>query len=168
MKRPLRIAAALALSAVLGLAAAQESTVQPMTEADTSAGEALYSNCVHCHQSEGQGRAYAYPPLAGHVPDLIAAEGGRAYLINVLLHGIQGEITVEGQPFNGVMPGWSQFSDEDLASLANYLSTAWDNDQALPEDTPAFTAEEVAAEREAGLTVAQVYELRGALELGAE
>lgn len=150
---------------VFGAALSGVSAQESMRDDDTSAGEALYSSCAQCHQTSGAGRAYAYPPLAGHVPELISADGGRAYLINVLLYGVQGEIIVDGASYNGVMPGWSQFSDEEMASLLNYLSVAWDNIDRLPEDTPAFSADEVAAERETGLNAAQVYELRRALEL---
>jgi hypothetical protein len=62
------------------------------------------------------------------------------------------------------MPAWAQLSDDELADTLNYVLSSWDNLDALP-DYPAFTAEEIAAQRDAGLSAAQVYELRQTLEL---
>ncbi len=132
---------------------------------DSSAGETVYdANCASCHQATGTGVPNAFPPVAGHAPELALAEGGREYLANLLLYGLQGEIQVLGEPYNGVMPAWAQLSDDELADTLNYVLSSWDNLDALP-DYPAFTAEEIAAQRDAGLSAAQVYELRQTLEL---
>jgi mono/diheme cytochrome c family protein len=114
------------------------------------------TNCVACHQATGQGLPGAFPPLAGHVPDLLAAEGGRTYLIHVLLYGQQGEMSVDGQTYNGVMPPWAQLSDEELAAVLTHISTAWENEAALPEGFEPFTADEVASQRDLGLSGADV------------
>lgn len=130
-------------------------------------GESVYSsNCAACHQGNGQGIPSAFPPLAGHVPDLLAAENGRTYLIDVLLYGLSGEINVQGTTYNGAMPGWAQLTDEQLAAVLTYIATGWDNE--LPEDFEPFTAEEVAAERDKGLSTEDVLALREELELGAD
>lgn len=118
-----------------------------------STGESVFqSNCASCHQANGQGLPGAFPPLAGHVPELLAPEGGRTYLVHTLLYGLQGSITVDGQTYNGVMPAWRQLDDAQLADVLSYISTAWENETDLPEDFEPFTAEEVAAERDLGLT----------------
>ncbi len=149
MRFPLRPLAAAAL-VVAGTALAQGD------------GETIFqTNCAACHQASGQGVPGAFPPLAGHVPELLAAEQGRTYLMHVVLFGLQGEIQVAGQTFNGMMPSWSQFSDEQLAAVLNFVATAWENEGMLPEGFEPFTAEEVAAERELGLTPEQVHEQRG-------
>lgn len=130
-------------------------------------GESVYNtNCAACHQGNGQGIPSAFPPLAGHVPDILAAEEGRTFLIDVLLYGLQGEITVMGTNYNGVMPAWGQLTDEQLAALLTYISTAWDNE--TPEDFDPFTAEEVAEQRGQDLSASDVLDLREALELGSE
>lgn len=130
-------------------------------------GESVYnSNCAACHQGNGQGIPSAFPPLAGHIPDILAAENGRTFLIDVLLYGLQGEITVMGTNYNGVMPAWNQLTDEQLAAVLTYISTAWDNEP--PEDFEPFTAEEVAEQRGQDLSPSDVLELREALELGSE
>lgn len=137
-----------------------------LVDADLNAGESIFvANCSSCHQANGQGIPGAFPTLVGHAPELAVAEGGHAYLENLLLYGLQGEINVAGEAYNGVMPAWDQLSDEDLANVLNYVVTAWGNADALPPDYPAFTAEGVASQREAGLDSAQVYELRQTLGL---
>ena len=130
-------------------------------------GETTFqSNCVACHQATGQGIPGAFPPLAGHVPELLAPEGGRTYLIDVLLYGLQGEITVNGQAYNGVMPPWPQLSDEQIAAVLTHVSTAWENEAALPEGFEPFTADEVAAQRDLGLSGSDVHAQREKLLSG--
>ncbi len=137
-----------------------------LVDADTSAGEGVYNgNCASCHQATGAGVPGAFPPIAGHAPELALAEGGREYLVNLLLYGLQGEIQISGQAYNGAMPAWAQFSDDELASTLNYVLSSWGNAEALPPEYAAFTADEVAAQRDAALSTAEVYELRQTLEL---
>jgi len=126
-----------------------------------AAGETVYqTNCASCHQANGQGVPGAFPPLAGHVPELLAPEGGRTYLVHVLLYGLQGSITVDGQTYNGVMPAWQQLDDAQLADVLSYVSTAWENEADLPEGFEPFTADQVAAERGLGLTGSDMLEER--------
>ena len=145
---------------------AAETTAALLVDADVSTGETVYNtNCASCHQATGTGVPNAFPPLAGHAPELALAEGGREYLAKLMLYGLQGEIQVLGEPYNGVMPAWAQLSDDELASTLNYVLSSWDNADALPPDYPAFAAAEIAAQRDDGLSAAQVYELRQTLEL---
>ena len=131
---------------------------------DTAAGEAVFvANCSSCHQATGQGIAGAFPSLVGHVPLLYNAD--RAYLINLQLYGLQGEIEVLGETYNGVMPAWTQLSDDDIANVLNYVSTAWGNEAQLQGFQP-YTAADVAPLRDAGLTSQDVYTLRQELALG--
>lgn len=140
--------------------------VQPDEVFDWQArGEAAYANCAACHQPNGQGVPGAFPPLAGHMPDLVALEGGREYLIDVVLYGLQGEITVLGNRYNGVMAGLAYLSDEDIAAALNYTLHAWGNDELLPEAFEVITPSEVAAQRDQGLSPSDVYQLRQALGL---
>lgn len=67
-------------------------------------GAKIYAQCAGCHQQNGQGIPGAFPPLAGHVAEILAKEGGREYLILVLLYGLQGQIEVKGVKYNLVMP----------------------------------------------------------------
>ena len=164
MPRFIRIAS-LSLSALVLNALALHAALAQDADWQAIGAETYAANCAACHQAEGQGIPAAFPPLAGHAPLLVAAEGGREYLIKVLLYGLQGEITVLEATYNGVMPPWPQLSDEQVAAVINHTLHAWGNDALLPEGFEPVSAEEVAAQRELGLSPAQVHELRAALEL---
>ncbi|MDF1522258.1 MAG: c-type cytochrome [Trueperaceae bacterium] len=123
-------------------------------------GAAVYaSNCASCHGASGAGIAGAFPPLAGHVPDLLARDGGRTYLVNALLYGLQGAIVVDGTNYNGVMPAWGNLSDAQIAAVLNHVTTLDGSDD------PAFAAEEIAAERGQGRAAADVLALRQQLAI---
>jgi mono/diheme cytochrome c family protein len=125
-------------------------------------GAAIYAtNCAGCHQANGEGVPGAFPPLAGHLAEVVAAENGRAYLINVLLFGLEGPITVNGQTYDGTMPAWSFLSDADIAAVLNYALNAWGNQTNLPAGFAPVAAEEVAAARATTMTPADVHTLRG-------
>lgn len=132
-------------------------------EYDEELGESTYSaNCVSCHQPNGQGVAGAFPPLAGHIPALHDAEGGREYIINTVLYGLQGELQVQGETYNGVMNAWSQLSNEEIAATLNHELTSWGNADALNDFSP-IQPDEVEGLRGQDLTGAQVMELRPVL-----
>jgi mono/diheme cytochrome c family protein len=125
------------------------------------AGSRVYTtNCAACHQAGGTGMAGAFPPLAGHFPDLLKRPDGRSYVGKVLLFGLEGEISVNGNNFAGAMPPWNALGDDDIAAVLNYVSNAWDNGKSLPADFKPFTSDEIKALRAPELTSAQVYALR--------
>jgi mono/diheme cytochrome c family protein len=170
MQRPLfrvhlaAAVAALLLSALLSSNSARSQTAAPGTDP----GAAVYAaNCAACHQAGGTGVADAFPPLAGHFPDLVKPADGRSYVGKVLLFGIEGKIHVNGADYDGAMPAWqSSLSDDEIAAVLNTISRAWDNDKALPALTP-FTAAEIKALRTPELTAAAVYALRPGTPSGA-
>ena len=128
---------------------------------DTRPGAAVYlANCASCHQMTGAGLKRAVPPLAGTVPALLAEPGGRDYLKAVLLNGLSGRLISGGEPYDGLMPSWRHLSDAQLASVMNYLATAWDNADALPPRLPAFTPLEVSLERGQVKRPAEVLRMR--------
>lgn len=103
-----------------------------------AAGEKLYaSNCASCHQANGQGLPGVFPPIAGS--DWFNVNDKNAH-IDVMLNGLRGEITVNGQKYNGVMPGFGHLSDLDLAAIATYERNAWGNDHGIitPEEVKAL------------------------------
>jgi mono/diheme cytochrome c family protein len=131
------------------------------------AGSRVYAaNCVACHQAAGTGVPAAFPPLAGHVPELLKRADGRSYVGKVLLFGLEGEINVNGNAFAGAMPAWSALSDNDIADVLNYVSNAWDNGKSLPSGFKPFTSDEIKALRAPELTSAQVYVLRSGAAAG--
>lgn len=139
---------------------------QTTLEESASAGESVYqSNCLSCHQANGQGVPSAFPPLDLHAAQLVNAEGGRAYLSKVLLYGVMGEIEVDSANYNGVMTPWAHLADEDLANVLNYVLSSWSNVDLLAEDFEPFVAEEVAAQRDLDLDFQKVFEERQKLDL---
>lgn len=114
-------------------------------------GESLYEqNCMACHGAEGQGRTGHFPPLEGHVPEMLAREGGRQYLIDVQLYGVAGKTEIQGVSYDGFMPGFERLSDEEIAAILEFLSHAWNNTQALPSDHQPWDAAEVGERRDLG------------------
>ncbi len=126
-------------------------------------GPTLYQQCQGCHQPNGAGIPGVFPPLAGHIPEILAAKGGRTWLVQLLLWGMSGEIAVKGARYNGVMPGYRQLSDAEIAALLNHISTQWGNK--FPGGQKPYTAAEVKAQRSKTLTPAQVNAARKALGL---
>ncbi len=91
------------------------------------------SNCMACHQANGQGIPAAFPPLAGS--DYLNEDKTRA--IRTVLHGLNGEVTVNGETYNSVMPVLA-LNDEDIANVLSYVYNTWDNNGS--EVTPAEVA----------------------------
>lgn len=122
---------------------------------DSELGNATYMNCLACHQITGEGIPGAFPPLKGHMPKLYNADGGREYLIQVVLYGLQGQIVVDGMTYNGLMTPWNSLSDDAIAAVLNHELTSWGNDAMLNNFSP-ITAEEVATQRATPLTAMEV------------
>jgi len=53
--------------------------------------------------------------------------GDSARLIQVMLKGLKGPITVNGKEYNNVMPGFDFLNDEELAILINYVKQSFNN-----------------------------------------
>jgi nitrite reductase (NO-forming) len=86
-------------------------------------GKAIYTNnCLACHQGEGTGIKTAFPPLAKS--DYLNANKEKS--IETVVHGRAGEITVNGEKYNSVMPAQS-LSDEEIANVLTYVYSQWGN-----------------------------------------
>src|SRR6266566_5936844 len=97
--------------------------------------------CQVCHQSTGLGAPNQFPPLAGS-EWVLAKEPGR--VIRIVLHGLQGPVTVNGRQFNSSgMPPWKDtLTDEEIADVLTYIRQEWGN------NASSVTAERVKAIRE--------------------
>lgn len=108
-------------------------------------GQALFDGgaaCFGCHGKQGQGMDGMAPPLAQS--EWVTGEPER--LIKILLHGLNGPITVNGVHYQlpMMMPGLganSNFSDQDTADIATYIRNNWGN------AAQAISADEVAKVR---------------------
>jgi mono/diheme cytochrome c family protein len=157
-------ALALALGGLLGPGAATRARAQAAA-ADgfhwqTLGAKTYDTYCGGCHQPTGRGLAGAFPPLAGHAPEILARPDGRAYIARVVLFGLNGAIKVDGDTFDGVMPPWSSLADDQVAAVIDQVLTAWGNDAHLPKDFKPILPAEIAAARADNLTSEQVYAMR--------
>lgn len=91
------------------------------------AGKELFGRtCFACHQSEGQGVPNAFPPLAKS--DYLNANTDRA--ISAVLHGLSGEIKVNGKKYNNVMTS-QNLTDEEVADVLTYVYNSWGNNKTV-------------------------------------
>lgn len=110
-------------------------------------GKKLFNNaaCNTCHQVTGLGQPGVYPPLAGSEWVM----GSEERVIRIVLHGLQGPVTVKGTAFNAAaMPSFGKvagsgynWSDEKIAAVLSYVRQEWGN------TAGAITPEQVAAIR---------------------
>ena len=99
-------------------------------------GKATFARvCAACHQPEGQGVPGAFPPLAGS--DYLTRTTKTTQIGNIV-HGLQGELTVNGTSYNGAMPPMAFLSDEEIAGALTFVRSAWGNK--LDAVTPAEVA----------------------------
>jgi mono/diheme cytochrome c family protein len=98
----------------------------------TVAGANLYiEHCSGCHQSMGRGIAGVFPPLADNG---VVLASDPVDIVKIILLGIPQQ--------NGfiAMPSFAgDMSDEQIATLANYVRTNWGN-RAVPNATSAMVA----------------------------
>lgn len=107
-------------------AAAQAEESGNLTSAQRmEAGAKLFAGtCSACHMAEGQGVPSTFPPLAGS--DYIA-KAKVEQLAGVVLNGLTGKVTVNGQEYNSVMPPMSHMTDDDIANILTYVGNSWGN-----------------------------------------
>lgn len=111
------------------LQATQQVGSQPgVAPVATVSGTAIFtSRCVSCHQANGQGIPGAFPPLVKS-PYVL---GEPEILAHIVLQGLRGEVQVEGQTYNGIMPPWQeQLSDEEAAAVINHIRSGLGDNKA--------------------------------------
>lgn len=101
-------------------------------------GQKIYEMyCGACHLKDGKGDGSRFPPLDSS--EYVLTDKNR--LINILLKGMQEQITVKGKQYNGLMPGHHFLSDKDLSLVLTYIRENFNN------KSSAITQEEVTAQR---------------------
>ena len=107
-------------------------------EQQIAAGGVLFKGtCSTCHQDNGAGLPNVFPPLAKS--DYLLKDPRHA--IEVVLNGLTGPVTVNGNTFNSVMPPMSQLTDDEVANILTYVLNTWGN------SGPAISKQEVAKVR---------------------
>jgi mono/diheme cytochrome c family protein len=112
--------------------------------------------CSPCHQPDGQGIPFAFPPLAGS--EWITADPETP--IRIVLLGLSGQIQVKGTAFNVMMPPPPGLDDARIAEAITYARTNFGNSasavdaalvkkvrESLGERSTLWTATELAALR---------------------
>ena len=100
-------------------------------------------NCAVCHQQNGLGVPSQFPPLAGSEWVLAQDWHGDNHIVNIVLHGFHGAVTVKGEQFNNVMAPWGKvLKDEQIAAVLTYVRNEWGN------QAPPITKEFVSKVRE--------------------
>jgi len=107
-------------------ASAAATTEPPKVDGATVYGEL----CAACHQPNGQGVAGQFPPLARNA-DLFASADLPA---RVVLHGLKGKITVNGQAFDAEMPPLDMLEDAQIAAVVEFIRQSWGNGTLRPKD----------------------------------
>lgn len=137
----------------------------PLALADD--GPAIFAaRCAACHQADAAGTPGLAPSLASTLGARAARPAGRAYLMQVLLAGMNGPISSQGQQFNGFMPAFGELSDAELAAVLNHVLQQFNGAQLAPGFAP-LTAAELASARHAKASVGAARALRAQSEQGA-
>lgn len=116
-------------------------------------GEATYlRNCRNCHTVDGSGRGM-YPPVQNQTAHL-AEEGGRGYLMDLVLYGLStGE-------YGAPMPPMSELSDAEIAAVTNYILVQFAVSGTAPDTSRLVLPRDVAARRGRGLSERDVAQTR--------
>jgi len=118
-----------------------DTTLVAPTTTVASAGETEYQRCLVCHQATGAGIPGAFPPLAGSE----YVNGPADRMVAIIVHGLQGPITVAGTTYNSMMMPYGTgvaMTDDQVASVATYVRASFGNTGSV------VTAADVARVRE--------------------
>jgi nitrite reductase (NO-forming) len=108
-----------------GAPIAPAAPAEPVGEPAVAMGKGTYDRiCAACHQATGLGVPGTFPPLAKS--DYLASTA-KAKLIDHVVHGLQGPITVLGQPYDGQMPPLGFLTDDEIAGVLTYVRSSFGN-----------------------------------------
>lgn len=96
-------------------------------------------SCAVCHQANGQGVPGQFPPLVGSEWVLGGDWHGDNHMVRIVLHGLQGPVTVKGEQYNNAMAPWGKtLNDDQIAAVLTYVRNEWGNE--APPISAAFVA----------------------------
>ena len=115
------------LLAALALACAVLVRAQTSSNPQPAARRLFTAHCASCHGADGKETEGGPPPLEGSR----WLSGPESRVIKIVLHGVRGDIEVNGKNYNLEMPGFARvLSDADVAALVTFVRATWG---ALPE-----------------------------------
>ena len=94
--------------------------------------------CITCHGPEGKGTPGAFPPLVGQKDFM----GDCKHHASLVIKGLTGEITIDGQKYNSVMVPQTNLNDLQIAAAISYERNSWGNSfgYCSPDDVKAARA----------------------------
>lgn len=117
-------AAGVATGAVAAAVKTAAATGNATKDERIAAGKILFNGtCSTCHGPDGKGMEGVFPPLAGS--DYLAKNAKK--LPEIITHGLQGKITVNGKEYASVMPPMAQLTDDEVANIGTYVLNSWGN-----------------------------------------
>ena len=119
--------------------------ITPFTRAQDAAADQVAEGkknymmiCIACHQPTGMGLPAVFPPLTKSP----YVNGSPERFASIILKGNAGPFTVDGKPFNQIMPGQeAALTDEKIAAVMTFVRANFGN------TSGPVTAEVVAAAR---------------------
>ena len=83
-----------------------------------AAGERLYKiHCAACHLNNGRGDGTRFPPINSSE----TVQGDPRELVKIALNGKSGVMEVNGETFEGTMPGFAYLKDEEIAQILTFI-----------------------------------------------
>lgn len=119
--RWLPLAAIAIAAALLPMSVSRAASPTEPDDDTLRAGAEVYSAvCSSCHQPGGVGLSGRFPPLLDN-PNVTDAD----YVDSVIRNGLSGEIVVNGETYDGVMPAQSTLSDEEIDAVIAYIQSGF-------------------------------------------
>jgi mono/diheme cytochrome c family protein len=109
------------------------SIAQPALTAAKTRGKIVYTTyCMPCHQADGNGVPNLNPPLVKTSYVL----GDKTKLIGIVLNGLNQEIEINGETYNGVMASHDYLTNQEIADVLSYVRNSFGNKASLiiPQD----------------------------------
>ena len=109
--------------------------------------------CVACHQPTGTGLPMVFPPLTKSE----YVNGSAERLIAMVLKGNAGPMTIDGKPYNNIMPGQEMLlKDEQIAAVLTFVRQSFGNSAPPIAPQTVANARKKFAERKAPWTEAEL------------
>jgi mono/diheme cytochrome c family protein len=121
------------LSATLLATSISKNYAQPALAAAKLKGQIVFTTyCMPCHQADGNGVQNLNPPLVKTTYVL----GEKKQLIEIILNGLNKEIVINGETYNGVMASHDYLTNQEIADVLTYVRNSFGNKASIvtPQD----------------------------------
>ena len=147
-------------AAVVPMSVSRAAPAEPDDDTLRAGAEVYSAFCSSCHQPGGVGLSGRFPPLVDN-PNVDDAE----YVADVIRNGLSGEIEVNGEVYDGVMPAQSALTDAEIDDVIAYIQSGFATPAGpIPEvATGPVAGTELPPLADFGITVAFLIALGGGL-----